>query len=393
MIYIDKLTQIIQQTLKAIESSQKQIFEIVEESRNQYKMIEEELQKIRKKTEEIILQVDKLTKLEKDIRYRLMVVHKNFREFSEEDIKEVYEKAKDLQLQLMVKKNEEQILIERRTELELRLKAARDTLKKAEKLMSQMSVVLGYLSGDLKNIHGQLEDIKEKQYLGIKVIQAQEEERYRLSREIHDGPAQILANLVLKTELCEKLIDIDTNKAKEELKVLREIMRSSLKDVRKIIYDLRPMSLDDLGLIPTVERLITQHNETSDIYVEFRFFGDKIKLLPVIEVACFRIIQESLNNIKKHSKATRAFVKIEVAKNIIYIVVSDNGIGFSKESIKKSDENNGYGLMSMEERVTLLNGKFEINSSPGKGTKILVSIPIDIYGEVQDEKDKNSYSR
>lgn len=393
MIYIDKLTQIIQQTLKAIESSQKQIFEIVEESRNQYKMIEEELQKIRKKTEEIILQVDKLTKLEKDIRYRLMVVHKNFREFSEEDIKEVYEKAKDLQLQLMVKKNEEQILIERRTELELRLKAARDTLKKAEKLMSQMSVVLGYLSGDLKNIHGQLEDIKEKQYLGIKVIQAQEEERYRLSREIHDGPAQILANLVLKTELCEKLIDIDTNKAKEELKVLREIMRSSLKDVRKIIYDLRPMSLDDLGLVPTVERLITQHNETSDIYVEFKFFGDKIKLLPVIEVACFRIIQESLNNIKKHSKATRACVKIEVAKNIIYIVVSDNGIGFSKESIKKSDENNGYGLMSMEERVTLLNGKFEISSSPGKGTKILVSIPIDIYGEVQDEKDKNSYSR
>lgn len=393
MIYIDKLTQIIQQTLKAIESSQKQIFEIVEESRNQYKMIEEELQKIRKKTEEIILQVDKLTKLEKDIRYRLMVVHKNFREFSEEDIKEVYEKAKDLQLQLMVKKNEEQILIERRTELELRLKAARDTLKKAEKLMSQMSVVLGYLSGDLKNIHGQLEDIKEKQYLGIKVIQAQEEERYRLSREIHDGPAQILANLVLKTELCEKLIDIDTNKAKEELKALREVMRSSLGDVRKIIYDLRPMSLDDLGLIPTVERLITQHNETSDIYVEFRFFGDKIKLLPVIEVACFRIIQESLNNIKKHSKATRAFVKIEVATNIIYIVVSDNGIGFSKESIKKSDENNGYGLMSMEERVTLLNGKFEINSSPGKGTKILVSIPIDIYGEVQDEKDKNSYSR
>lgn len=386
MIVIDKLTQIIQQTLKAIENSQKQIFEIVEESRNQYKMIEEELQKIRKKTEEIILQVDKLTKLEKDIRYKLMIVNKNFKEFSEEDIKEVYEKAKDLQLQLMVKKNEEQILIERRTEMELRLKAARDTFKKAEKLMSQMSVVLGYLSGDLKNIHGQLEDIKEKQYLGIKVIQAQEEERYRLSREIHDGPAQILANLVLKTELCEKLIDIDINKAKEELQALREIMRCSLKDVRKIIYDLRPMSLDDLGLIPTVERLITQHNEMSPIYAEFVFFGQKIKLLPVIEVAAFRIIQEALNNIRKHSKATRALVKIEFTKNTINIIISDNGIGFSRESIKKSDESSGYGLMSMEERVMLINGRIEINSSPGKGTKIMVSIPIDLYGEVQDEK-------
>ncbi|MGI5998424.1 MAG: sensor histidine kinase [Lutispora sp.] len=393
MIHIDKLTQIIQQTLKAIENSQKQIYEIVEESRNQYKKIEEELHKIKARTEEIIHQVDKLTKLEKDIRYRLMIVNKNFKEFSEEDIKEVYEKAKELQLQLMVKKNEEQILIERRTEMELRLKAARDTLKKAEKLMSQMSVVLGYLSGDLKNIHGQLEDIKEKQYLGIKVIQAQEEERYRLSREIHDGPAQILANLVLKTELCEKLIDIDTKKAKEELKVLREVMRFSLKDVRKIIYDLRPMSLDDLGLIPTVERLITQHNETSEVYVEFRFFGNKVKLMPIIEVASFRIIQESLNNIKKHSKASRAFVKIEITKKTINIVISDNGVGFRRESIKNCDENSGYGLMSMEERVSLLNGKFEINSSPGKGTKILVSIPIDLYGEVQDEKDKNSYCR
>ena len=130
MIHIDKLTQIIQQTLKAIENSQKQIYEIVEESRNQYKKIEEELHKIKARTEEIIHQVDKLTKLEKDIRYRLMIVNKNFKEFSEEDIKEVYEKAKELQLQLMVKKNEEQILIERRTEMELRLKAARDTLKR-----------------------------------------------------------------------------------------------------------------------------------------------------------------------------------------------------------------------------------------------------------------------
>lgn len=387
MLIIDKLTKIIQNTLEAIEKSQNQIYEIAEESRNQYKMIEDELNQVKMKTEEIILQVDKLTKLEKDIRYRLMIVNKNFKDFDEEDIKEVYEKAKDLQLQLMVKKNDEQILVNRRTELELRLRSARETLKKAEKLISQIGVVLGYLSGDLKNIHVQLEDFKEKQYLGIKVIQAQEEERYRLSREIHDGPAQILANLVLKSELCEKLIDIDRNKAKEELRGLRTVMRSSLKDVRKIIYDLRPMSLDDLGLIPTVERLVTQHNEESEIFAEFKFFGDRVKLLPVIELAAFRIVQEALNNIKKHSKATRASVKIELTKKNINIVISDNGVGFSRDSIKRADENSGYGLMSMEERVLLLNGKFELNASPGNGTKILITIPIDVYGEVQYEKD------
>lgn len=382
MVNIDKLTKIINDTLEAIEKSQNQIYDIAEESRNQYKRIEEELLQVKIKTEEIILQVDKLTKLEKDIRYRLMIVNKNFKDFSEEDIKEVYEKAKDFQLQLMVKKNEEQLLINRRTELELRLKAARDTLKKAEKLISQIGVVMGYLSGDLKNVNMQLEDIKEKQYLGIRVIQAQEEERYRLSREIHDGPAQILANLVLKSELCEKLIDIDSKKAKEELQGLRTVMRSSLKDVRKIIYDLRPMSLDDLGLIPTVERLVSQHNEESEIFAEFKFFGDKVKLMPVIELAAFRIIQESLNNIRKHSKAERASVKIELTKKNINIVISDNGVGFNRSSVKRSDENGGYGLMSMEERVLLLNGRFELNTSPGDGTKILITIPIDVYGEV-----------
>lgn len=378
MVAIDRLTKIIQQTIEVIEKSQKQIFEIVEESRSQYKAIEEELKKVKKKTDEIIREVDELTKLEKDIRYRLMVVNKNFRDFTEEDIKEVYEKAKDLQLKLMIKKNEEQTIIERRNELELRLKTARETLKKAEKLMSQIAVVLGYLSGDLRNIHLQLEDIKEKKHLGIRVIQAQEEERYRLSREIHDGPAQILANLVLKSELCEKLIDIDREKAKKELKALRDVMRSSLQDVRKIIYDLRPMSLDDLGLIPTVERLVTQYNETSDTFVEFKFFGKKVKLLPIVEVAVFRVIQEALNNIKKHSQATNALIKIEFIDNSINLVIRDNGIGFSKDSLKKADEDYGYGLMSMEERVTLLNGKFEINSSPGNGTKIMVTIPIDI---------------
>ncbi len=382
MLIIDKLTRIIKQTLEAIEESQNQIYEIAEESRNQCRMIEQELDQIKIKAEEVICQVDALIKQEKNSRYELMIVNKNFKEYSEETIKEAYEKARELQLQLILKKNEEQFLINRRTELELRLKSARQTFKKAEKLVSQIGVVLGYLSGDLKDIHLQLEDIKEKQYLGIKVIRAQEEERYRLSREIHDGPAQVLANIVLKTELCEKLIDIDRKKAKEELKSLREIIRSSLSDVRKIIYDLRPMSLDDLGLVPTVERLVDQCIEETDIFIDFKVFGPKAKLMPIIELASFRIIQEALTNIKKHSKASMAAVKIEFAPKNINLVISDNGIGFDRDSCKKADENSGYGLLSMQERVELLNGKFELNTKPGEGTKIMVLIPINVYEEV-----------
>lgn len=379
MLTIDKLTKIIKQTLEAIENSQNQIYEILEESRKQCKLTEEELSEVRAKAEIIMNEVDVLTKKEKSSRYMLMIVNKNFSEYSEDHIKEAYDKARELQLQFIIKKNEEKLLISRRTELELRLKAARETLKKAEKLASQIGVVLGYLGGDLKDINIQLEDIKEKQYLGIKVIKAQEEEKHRLSREIHDGPAQTLANIVLKAELCEKLIDIDREKAKTELKSLKEVIRSSLTDVRKIIYDLRPMSLDDLGLVPTVERLVEQYCEETDIYVEFKVFGNKVKLMPVIELAVFRIIQESLTNIKKHAKASMVNVKIEFMKKNVSLVISDNGIGFDKGLCPKSDENSGYGLLSMQERVELLNGKFELNTKPGEGTKIIVSIPINVY--------------
>lgn len=314
---MDKLTKIINRTIKAIESSQNQIYDIAEESRKQCRLIEEELSQVKAKTIEIISLVEKLEKQDRNGRYRLMIVNKNFKDYSEKEIKLAYENAKDLQLQLSTKKTEEQIYINKRNELEIRLKTAQDTLAKAEKLVSQIGVVLGYLSGDLQDVHVQLEDLKEKQYLGIKVIKAQEEERSRLSREIHDGPAQILANVVLKSELCEKLIDIDKERAKQELKNLKDTIRLSLTDVRKIIYDLRPMSLDDLGLIPTITQLIDKFVEETDIFVEFNVFGIAEKLQSAVELTIFRIVQEALANVRKHSKATRVSVKIEFLKKVL----------------------------------------------------------------------------
>ncbi len=379
---MDKLTKIINRTIKAIESSQNQIYDIAEESRKQCRLIEEELSQVKAKTIEIISLVEKLEKQDRNGRYRLMIVNKNFKDYSEKEIKLAYENAKDLQLQLSTKKTEEQIYINKRNELEIRLKTAQDTLAKAEKLVSQIGVVLGYLSGDLQDVHVQLEDLKEKQYLGIKVIKAQEEERSRLSREIHDGPAQILANVVLKSELCEKLIDIDKERSKQELKNLKDTIRLSLTDVRKIIYDLRPMSLDDLGLIPTITQLIDKFVEETDIFVEFNVFGIAEKLQSAVELTIFRIVQEALANVRKHSKATRVSVKIEFLKKSIGLVISDNGIGFDDSSSHKVNVDSGYGLLSMQERAELLGGKFELISKLGKGTKVLASMPINLQGGI-----------
>jgi len=241
---------------------------------------------------------------------------------------------------------------------------------------------MGYLSGELQDLSIKLEDIKQKQYLGIKIIKAQEDERKRVAREIHDGPAQLIANLVIKTELCEKLIDIDKDKAKEELSSLKGFLRSSLSDVRKIIYNLRPMSLDDLGLVPTLQRYISNYVEENNILVDFLVFGNPKPLKPVVELAAFRIVQEALTNIKKHSCAGNVSIRVEFTNEQVNLLISDDGKGFDKSMIKAAkQEDSGYGLLSMKERVELLNGKFDLKTAKGKGTKIFVSLLLDINEE------------
>lgn len=383
MFIIDRLNEIIKSTVEVIDKSRSEIFSIAESSRNECRLIEEELEQIRTLAADLIKQVDRLGKLDRECRYQLMIVSKNIKEFNEEDVKRAYDKAKDLQVELMTKKAEEQLLIQRRNELERRLKVARDTANKAESLVSKVGVAMGYLSGGLQDLSIQLEDIKQKQYMGIKIIEAQEDERKRLAREIHDGPAQLIANLVIKTELCEKLIEMDKEKAKEELGSLKGFLRSSLSDVRKIIYDLRPMSLDDLGLVPTLQRYISNYVEENNIIVDFLVFGDPKPLKPVIELAAFRIIQEALTNIRKHSEAQNAAIRVEFTEEQINFLISDDGKGFDKSKLKAARrEDGGYGLLSMRERVELLNGKFDIKTTHGKGTKIFVSISFDINEEV-----------
>lgn len=382
MFIIDRLNEIIKNTVEIIEKSRSEIFSIAESSRNECQLLEEELEKVRVIASDLISHVDRLEKLDKECRYQLMIVSKNIKEYNEEDVKRAYDKAKDLQVELMTKKAEEQLLIQRRGELERRLKVARDTANKAESLVSKVGVAMGYLNGELQDLSIQLEDIKQKQYLGIKIIRAQEDERKRVAREIHDGPAQLIANLVIKTELCEKLIDMDKEKAKEELDSLKGFLRSSLRDVRKIIYDLRPMSLDDLGLVPTLQRYISNYIEENDILVDFAVLGEQKALKPVAELAAFRIVQEALTNIKKHSGAKNAGVRVEFTDSQINLLISDDGKGFDKSKIRTTkDEDAGYGLLNMKERVELLNGKFDLKTARGKGTRIFASLSLDINEE------------
>ena len=380
-----KINDILVETISAIEKSRGQLFDIVEHARNECENIKYELKKIRGKVDTTIEEVDRLDREEKRSRVLLANVSKNFHIYDEDDIKEAYEKANDLRVSLTLKREEERTLIEKRGELEIRLKETIKVLKKAEDVSKQIGVATGYLKGNADDILATVGDLSKKQYLGIKIIEAQEEERQRLARDIHDGPAQSMANILVKAQLCERLIDSDIERTKKELESLKDITRSNLKDVRKIIYDLRPMTLDDLGLIPTLERYIYNFMKESSILVELKILGDVSSFESAMEIAVFRIIQEALNNVQKHSHARKVDITVEKTSVRFSVLISDDGVGFNKEedAIDKDIRSGGFGLMSMKERAELLNGKLKVKSSPGMGTKIYFSIPLneeeDIY--------------
>lgn len=378
MVAIDfkALDKIIDETIQAIEKGKQQVFDIAEMARKEYNRVSAELEALRKETLAIINQVDLVSRKERLARLRLLEVSRDFEIYSEEDIKAAYEVAKNLQVELSVLREQEKNARQKRDDLERTLKNLKMTVEKAESLVSQVGVVMGYLSGNLKDLTVQLEGLQHRQQLAIRIIKAQEEERKRVAREIHDGPAQTMANVVLRAEICEKLFEIDQKKVLMELKGLKEAVRTSLQDVRRIIFDLRPMVLDDLGLIPTLRRYAADFQERSGIITEFTLIGRERRFHPAVEVALFRMVQEALNNVQKHADSREVKIMAEIAKERVSIVIRDDGKGFDLRTVLSDRSRESFGLESLRERVELLEGTMNIDTAPGKGTKLYISIPI-----------------
>ncbi|MFN2364005.1 MAG: sensor histidine kinase [Halarsenatibacteraceae bacterium] len=370
----NNLEDILAKTVSFIEDSTQDVFAIAESSREELENIKNELLLIQQEIDEVIYKLDNKEKENKEARQRLMEVSQQFDRYSEREIKKVYELAEDTSVEIAVLREKEEQLQQRRRELEERYKKMEKTNTKAESLVSRMGVVKDFLDGELVDINDQFDDLRDREQLAFKIIQAQEEERKRVAREIHDGPAQSMANLVLRTEVVQQILKEDKEQAINELDDLKDIVRSSVKDIRKIIYDLRPMSLDDLGLVPTLRKYIDDFTTETGIMVELMIRGEERSLPPSFEITIFRLVQEALTNMRKHSDANSGRVQIEYTRNDIKILIIDDGKGFNQDD----DFENSYGIISMKERCKLLQGDFKISSEPGKGTRISIVLPLDI---------------
>lgn len=382
-IDICQLDEIIKNTVQSIQEGKKQIFEISEGVREEHQTIEMKLQQIKTHMKEIISKVDKLEKMDKIARQELMRVSRDFGQHSEEYIHAAYMKAQNTRLELVLMNEKEYQLRKERDELEQRLCRLKDMMEKADVLTSKVGMAIELLSGNLNHFSVQLENFQQCQQLAMGVIKAQEDERKRIAREVHDGPAQSMANVVIRAEICEKLLDSDVEMTRDELKKLKVMVRDSLKDVRRIIFDLRPMTLDDLGIVPALERIVDNFIKNTGIDTRFVVLGGSPRVNSGVEVTVFRLVQEALNNVEKHAQAEQVKIKIEFSKDKIIIVIEDDGKGFDEKEIKsKINKKEHYGLLGMKERLNLLNGTYNINTVVGRGTKLMVSIPLHQETEV-----------
>ncbi|WP_024834205.1 sensor histidine kinase [Ruminiclostridium josui] len=378
-----QMNEIITKTIKSLESGKNEIVEIAENSRKECKRLEDELVTLKHQVFEIVSVIENLEHELKLSKKKLYDVNRDFSRHSQNELAKAYQTADNIRVELAVRREQETFLIRRRNDLELRIKDCIKTLERADNLIGHVGIALDYLSGDLQNAGEQLDNLQQRQLLGIKIIEAQEEERKRVAREIHDGPAQSMSNIVIKAEICERLLDKDINEARKELQNLKKVMRDSLQEVRKIIYNLRPMALDDLGLLPTLERYVISFKEETGIDVQLRAKAINEEIKPVISLAVFRIVQESLNNVLKHAKAKKVSILLEHVNKKLIIIITDNGVGFNTEEVKmiEPESTGGFGLLSMKERVALLEGKVDIVSQVGVGTKITIHIPLLDEGE------------
>jgi two-component system, NarL family, sensor histidine kinase DegS len=377
---IDAIDRVIKNAIEVMESSKYQIFEICETAIEERNIIAKELQEIMELTTDTIDQVDSIERKYRHARVRLSEVSREFNRYSEMDIKQAYENATVLQLDLTIFQEKETHLKARRSELQKRLKSVEKQVARAETIVSQMNVALEYLSGDLSQVTRILESAKNRQLFGLKIILAQEDERKRIAREIHDGMAQTMANVVLRSEIAERmLLKQELIAVKDELSALRSQVRGGLEEVRKIIFNLRPMALDDLGLVPTVRKYAQDFEDRTRILTEFELQGKEARLPSGMEVALFRLVQEAFSNVSKHANATFVSLILSFDANGVSISFKDNGVGFQVESIEqRMATNNHFGLMGMRERVELLEGRLDFESELGVGTKISIYIPIGV---------------
>lgn len=336
--------------------------QVVDTWENFQPQLKEDLDQARKVLAEVNLlleqsqkELPKLTQRSTVVNGQLQQIQANFDQIAKADIRQAYNAALDAQQRLLMMRGQVE-----------KLQSDQGNL---QRLVSLLESILRFTSEKGGVGKTGLETVE-------LVVNAQESERLRLSRQMHDGPAQALSNFIVQAEIAARLFDLDPNRAKAELDALKAAAMNTFQKVRVFIFELRPMMLDDLGLVPTMKRYVDAFKEQTGMDVSVTIKGQERRMEPYLEIMTFRALQELMGNAYRHNLDSSSRVQINIQilidDNLAKISVSDTGKGFEPE---KAQSKGGIGLKLIRERVEMLGGQMEIDSAPGQGSRIAFQIP------------------
>ena len=341
------------------------IQQLIEDSRKEYDQIQEQLKEMQVLTQQTSAEVDRLAQRNAQATNRLKQIEAQFETVPRSDIQEVYNAVQDAQKRLFMMRGQQE-----------KLQSDQQNHQRYAAHLKRFLETAGAMEPTAAPRPGAEGDGIKQPPTIVRIIEAQEQERQRLVRQLHDGPAQSLTNLILQAEICERLFDNNPDRVRGELTNLKSAVSSTFQKVRDFMFDLRPMMLDDLGLIPTLRRYVTNFADKSSIPTNLIVTGTEQRLAPYREVAIFRAIQELLGNALQHAHASRIQVTLDIADNLVHATVEDNGSGFDvAEVFATTDQHKSIGLPTHRERLEMLGGKLMLDSSPGLGTKATIELP------------------
>ncbi len=336
----------------------------IEESVKDYEQTQRDLKEIDILIKQSAAEVERLAQRNAQSLSQERQLKSNFETLPRDYIREVYQSLNDVQQRLYTMRGQLEKLQSDQRNLE--------RLAEFQRRLIDLSEGIGTLPNSGGKPHLKETDLSSI----IRVIQTEEAAKQSLVREMHDGPASSLSNFILQAEICQRFFDVNPERAKTELNALKSAAASTFNDVKDFIFDLRPMMLDDLGVVPTLRRYVESFQEKNGITVPITITGVERRLESHIEVAIFRGVQELLNNALSHAQATQIQVLLDLEQAQVTAVVEDNGSGFNVEEALNSNVRT-IGLSALRERIEMLGGEFNIQSSLGQGTRVEFFVPVE----------------
>ena len=344
--------------------------EFLNHIRQELEQTQREMKEIGMLIEQSRGEVDKLAQRNANITNQLRQLQQHFDTVPRGDIKQTYDAALDAQQRLFTMRGQLEKLQSDQNSLDRYAKSLQGVLE----TLGEVAPGTGFPSS---SGGAGVKGGAEAEPIVVRIIDAQEAERQRMSKAMHDGPAQSLTNFILQAEIVQRIFDSNPEQARVELQNLKTTATGTFQRVRDFITELRPMMLDDLGLVPTVRRYVKGFEEKSGVQTMLTVTGEERRFEPHREVMAFRAIQELLSNVRDHAQCSQIRITLDVDESRVRATVEDNGKGFDvTAALVAQGDNKHIGLRTLKEKAELLGGQLLLDSTPGQGTRATVELPV-----------------